>query len=215
MRTEGPGDEGLAFEILSEEHLAGDFRPLRRIALDHASLSGGPPHRVTREVVRAGTAAAVIPYDPATDSIVVIRQFRVGAALATPHAAPLELPAGLLDEGESPAEAARRELFEETGLAARAMGEAFAILSSPGLTDERIVVFLALVDATALAARAGMAEENEDILPLAFPARDLISACDEGRVANGFLFAGLQWFDRRGRERAAELSKGTNGRRVT
>lgn len=214
--TDGlPGDEPLDFQILSEEHLAGDFRPLKTLKVEHASLSGGAPHRVSRELVRAGTAAAILPYDPATDSIVVIRQFRIGAAIATPHAAPLELPAGLLDEGERPAEAARRELIEETGLEAQAMEEAFTILSSPGLTDETIVVFLALVDASNLAASAGMAEENEDILPLAFPARDLISACDEGRIANGFLFAGLQWFARRGREHADRLSREWNGRPAT
>lgn len=204
--SERPGDEPLDFTILSRKPLGGVFRPLEELSVTHASLTGGAPLLVTREVVKAGTATAIIPYDRARDRLVVIRQFRVGAALSTPHAAPLELPAGLLDEGEDAVTAARRELFEETGLEALAIGEAFTILSSPGLTDETIVVFLALVDASRLAARGGVAAESEDIVPLAFRASDLISAADDGRIANAFLFASLQWFDRRGAALAERLT---------
>ncbi|MFD2237883.1 NUDIX domain-containing protein [Aureimonas populi] len=203
--SEAPADAALAFRLISTERLGGAFRPLDKVTVAHDSLSGGRELTVSREVMRAGTAAVIIPYDPVRDAIVAIRQFRIGAALATPFAAPLELPAGLLDEGEDAATAARRELAEETGLAATAIEEAFAILSSPGLCDEKAVVFLALVDASALAGSAGLAAENEDIVPAAFAVDALVAAADEGRILNGFLFASLQWFARKGRERAQAM----------
>lgn len=201
-----PADETLPFRILADERIGGDFRPLYKITLAHGSLSGGEDLTVTREVMRAGTAAVIIPYDRARDEIVAIRQFRVGAALATPFAAPLELPAGLLDGDETAQTAAARELGEETGLAATAIEEAFTILSSPGLCDEKVVVFLALVDASQISAKAGVAEEHEDIVPIAFDAGALIDAADRGAIFNGFLFASLQWFARHGRERARRLA---------
>jgi ADP-ribose pyrophosphatase len=55
----------------------------------------------------------------------------------------LEAPAGLMDEGESPLEAARRELREECGLDAARWEELGAAWSSPGFTDERVHLFLA------------------------------------------------------------------------
>ncbi len=110
-------DQSLDFEVIEEHRVFDGFRPLDVLALSHAPLGEASSARVRREIVRGGRCAVVIPYDPRRDAIVVIRQFRIGAALATPHAAPLELPAGGIDEGEDPAEGAARELVEETAFA--------------------------------------------------------------------------------------------------
>ena len=55
----------------------------------------------------------------------------------------LEIPAGILESGEEPLAAAKRELQEETGLHGGEWVEAATVLSSPGFTDERIHLFLA------------------------------------------------------------------------
>jgi 8-oxo-dGTP pyrophosphatase MutT (NUDIX family) len=55
----------------------------------------------------------------------------------------VEVPAGLIDPGESPAQAARRELHEECGLEAVQWEELASAYSSPGFSDERIHVYLA------------------------------------------------------------------------
>ena len=198
-------DQPLDFTVLDERRAFDGFRPLDVLSIEHAALGRDEPSRARREIVRGGRCAVVIPYDPVRDEIVVIRQFRIGAALATAHAAPLELPAGGIDDNEDPAEAAARELLEETGLRAQAVAHCFTLLSTPGLTDEAAMVFLAIVDASMLEAVGGKADEDEDILPIQGSVDDLTRAVDEGRIANGFLVCATHWFARHGRSRARLL----------
>jgi ADP-ribose pyrophosphatase len=98
--------------------------------------------RGSLEMVRHSGAAAVLPFlDPpaAPDPrVVLIRQFR-HAADGYIH----EIPAGRLDDGESPEHCARRELQEETGYDAARMLELLTVYTTPGFTDERIHLFYA------------------------------------------------------------------------
>ncbi|WP_102961026.1 NUDIX domain-containing protein [Mangrovicella endophytica] len=201
-------DQPLDFTVERRERLHDGFRPLEAVTLTHARLGAdgiiGPVHR---EFLATGSVAIIIPYDPVLDAIVVVRQFRLAAALKTPNAAALELPAGLVDADDaSPEAAAARELEEETGLTAKAIERCYTLLPSPGLTDEYAFIFLAIVDASALATSAGKAEEAEDIRPILAPVDELIEAVDQGRVENGFLVGGTHWFARKGRAFAASLA---------
>jgi 8-oxo-dGDP phosphatase len=93
---------------------------------------------VDREIVGHDDAVAVVPV---TDDgeVVLLRQYR--QALRE-HL--LEIPAGTLDvAGESPLEAARRELAEETGYTARRLEHLASFDNSAGWTDERTHVYLA------------------------------------------------------------------------
>ena len=199
-------DQPLDVTYEKRERLCDGFRNFEAVTLTHRSLDGereiGP---LRRELIATGSVVIVIPYDPVLDRIVIIRQFRIGAALKTPNAAALELPAGLVDEGESPEEAAFRELEEESGLKARGVERCFTMLPSPGLTDEYAYIFLAIIDASALASSAGLDEEHEDIRPIAADVDMLVQAVDDGRIENGFLITCAHWFARRGRARAASL----------
>jgi ADP-ribose pyrophosphatase len=94
------------------------------------------------EILRHPGASAVVPFlDPPRDAdprVVLIRQFR--------HAADgfiWEIPAGRLDDGETPEACAGRELEEETGMRARRLERLTTIFTTPGFTDERIHLFLA------------------------------------------------------------------------
>jgi ADP-ribose pyrophosphatase len=90
-----------------------------------------------KEIVRHGAAVAIVAVDR-QERVLLVRQERpaVGGKV-------LEIPAGMLDGGERPLEAAQRELKEETGLHGGEWAEVASVLSSPGFTDERIHLFVA------------------------------------------------------------------------
>ncbi|NYT04837.1 MAG: NUDIX hydrolase [Methanomicrobiales archaeon] len=108
----------------------------RRMRIERETVrlpSGAEKDRI---VVRPGKAVAILPRDG--DTCVLIRQYRhaVGRWI-------YEAPAGTMDEGELPEETARRELAEETGLAAARWEPAGCIYTTPGFTDEVIYLFAA------------------------------------------------------------------------
>ena len=89
------------------------------------------------EVVVHGPAAAIVAVDR-QDRVMLVRQVRAGAGGPL-----LELPAGNVDQGEPPVEAAQRELREETGLRGGEWIEVANVYTTPGYCDERIHVFVA------------------------------------------------------------------------
>jgi ADP-ribose pyrophosphatase len=94
------------------------------------------------EMVRHPGASAVVPFlsDPAGDDpqILLIKQYRYAAEQYL-----YEIPAGRLDAGEDPLECARRELAEETGCTAESVEHLYTFYVTPGMTDEKIHLFMA------------------------------------------------------------------------
>ncbi len=109
---------------------------------------------VEREIVGHPGAVAVIAHD--SERLYLVRQPR--EALGVPDL--LELPAGKLDEeGEAPLEAAKRELAEEIGKAAEDWELLQTFHTSPGFTDEQVLIYLA----TGLSDASAEVEEDERI----------------------------------------------------
>jgi len=90
-----------------------------------------------REVVAHPPAAVIVAVEDG-ERVWLVRSLR-----PVPERSLVEVPAGLVDPGESPEESARRELQEECGLAADRWEELASAYSSPGYSDERIHVYLA------------------------------------------------------------------------
>jgi ADP-ribose pyrophosphatase len=95
------------------------------------------------EMIRHPGASAVVPFlsDPAGDdpTVLLIRQYRYAAERYL-----YEVPAGRLDPGEAPEACARRELREETGCTAERVEHLFTMYTTPGFTDEKIHLFMAV-----------------------------------------------------------------------
>jgi 8-oxo-dGTP pyrophosphatase MutT (NUDIX family) len=105
------------------------------------------------EIADTPDAVAIVAID-AQDRIVLVRQLRIAAGERL-----LELPAGLIDEGEEPVDTAKRELREETGLRGGSWRELTWFWSSPGFTNERVWVF----EATGLEEGEPEPEAEEDL----------------------------------------------------
>jgi ADP-ribose pyrophosphatase len=95
------------------------------------------------EMVRHPGASAVVPFlsDPAGEDpqLLLIKQYRYAA-----EGFLYEIPAGRLDPGELPEACAVRELREETGCTTRSVEHMYTFYTTPGFTDEKIHLFLAV-----------------------------------------------------------------------
>jgi ADP-ribose diphosphatase len=147
----------------------------------------------THDMLRFGRVVAVLPVDPIRDEVVVIRQFRLPAQVATGRGELIEIVAGHVEPGEELAQAARRECAEEIGVAPSAVLELFTYMPTPGASDEQITLFLGIVDASAVPQHAGAAAENEETRPMRVPIDAALAARDRGTLQNGLLILALHW----------------------
>jgi ADP-ribose pyrophosphatase len=93
--------------------------------------------KIHRYIVHHRGSAVILPLD-VRGRILLVRQYRLAASREM-----WELPAGRIDEGETPLQAARRELIEETGLRAKKWKKLVEFYPSPGFLSEKMNVYLA------------------------------------------------------------------------
>ena len=189
--------------VSAPERLAQGYLDYQRYRLTLKG-EGHAPLPQTRDVLQGGKVVAVLPVDLARDEIVLIRQFRLPAHLANGRGGMIEIVAGRVELGEALAAAAQRECREEIGVAPIALVELFNYLTTPGLTDEEVTVFLAGIDASRVPARSGAASEGEQIVTLRVSIDEAIAALDKYVMRNGPLLIVLQWLALN-RGRLAEL----------
>jgi len=145
---------------------------------------GGSVHRFYR--IDSADWINVVALTPRGD-LVMVRQFRHGSGEVT-----LEIPGGLVDPGETPAEAAARELLEETGYRARRLERIGAVNPNPALFGNRVHTFLARdVERVAEVANDGTEETSVEIVPRA----DLPRLIREGAIDHALVVAGLFHFE--------------------
>jgi ADP-ribose pyrophosphatase len=172
--------------------------PLDVVRFRHRRFDGSLSPVRQWELWRRGRAAAVLPYDPEADQVVMIEQFRLPAAAAGVDPVLAELPAGLCDTGETPDQTARREMLEEMALPVSRLHPIGDILLTPGGADELCALYLGQVtapaaDANGIVGHAGLAEEGEDIQVRVWPAAKAIEAALAGRFSNSVTLIGLLW----------------------
>lgn len=160
---------------------------------DHASFGGGVLKSVKREVFERGHAVAVLPYDPVLNKVVMIEQLRIGALATKESPWLLEIIAGMIGEGESAEEVAHREAYEEAGLKLKKLIPMLDYLSSPGGTDERIYLYLAIVDSTGIEGIYGLEHEQEDIRVEVFDYQQALDLLQSGEIDNAATVICLQW----------------------
>lgn len=150
------------------------------------------------ELLCRGRAAGVLPYDPVTDQVALIEQFRLPALAAGLAPVMVEIPAGLCDGAEDPAATAVREAREETGLAVDLLERMGDFVLTPGASDERCTMFAGRIHAPeagpdGIIGQGGLAAEQEDIRVRLHPATDAIEAAIAGRYANSVTAIALLW----------------------
>lgn len=137
-----------------------------------------------REVEDHGNAAAVLPFDPVRRKAMLVRLLRGPMLLAGGDGMSLEAPAGLVDSGTFE-DAAKREALEETGLRLGVVSHVATVWTSPGITTERMGLFLAEYGAgDRVAEGGGIAEEHENIEVVEVDLDDVWSRAQSGTLVD-------------------------------
>lgn len=180
-------------EIIEKQVCYEGFFRIERYHLKHRLYDGSWSGEIVRELFERGHAAAVLPYDPLRDEVVLIEQFRVGA-LNSPGGPWLkEIVAGVIDGDETTEDVVRREAVEEAGCIITELIHICEYLVSPGGTSEIISLYCGKVDATGVGGIHGLDEENEDIKVTAIPYSDAIELMNNGKINSASPIMALQW----------------------
>lgn len=147
---------------------------------------------VKRELEEHGPAVTVLPYDPERKVTTLVRQLRVPVLASAGEGMLLEAIAGLTD-GEDPQAAARREALEETGLRLGELEPVALLWTMPGLSTERMHLYLAPYSERDKIGKGGGAEgEYENIVVVELPLAELARMMESGALSDMKTFALLQ-----------------------
>jgi ADP-ribose pyrophosphatase len=181
-------------EIIESTQRYSGFLSILKIKLRHRLYNGEMSPVVTRELLERGQAVAVLLYDPDADSVVLIEQFRVGALDDPDSAWLLEVVAGVVEQGESLEDVARREAQEEAGSSPQELEYIGRYYLTPGGSSEQIHLFYAEIDSSGMhETLGGVEDESEDIRIMVLPWNEVVELMDSGRIINATAMLALQW----------------------
>ncbi len=164
--------------VLSDDHYI-----LRRTRFDYRRRDGSW-QTLSRESYDRGNGAAVLPYDPARRTVLLVRQFRY-PAYVNGHPEPLiEAIAGLLDKND-PLTTICHEAEEEAGYRLRSPRRVYDAFMSPGAVTERLSLFIAEYgEADRIGPGGGLHGEGEDIELLEPSFEAAMAMIADGRICD-------------------------------
>jgi ADP-ribose pyrophosphatase len=153
-----------------------------KLRIDTVKLPSG--RETTREIVEHEDCVAIVALD-AADNILLVKQFRKPVEKDL-----LEIPAGGIDPGESPEDAVRREMREETGFLPRKVKNLSGFYSTPGFCTEYLYLYLA----SDLELKPLKAEDSENISLIRVPLSEIPGLISSGAICDAKSIAGLLTF---------------------
>jgi nudix-type nucleoside diphosphatase (YffH/AdpP family) len=187
----------LKVDIKKRALLLDDFFRVEEVHLSYRKFDGTMSPAVRRIDLVRGDAVAAILFNRARQRVILVNQFRY-ATLSRGTGWLTEAVAGLVDEGETPEEAARREILEETGYETERMERVFRFYPTPGITSERVILFYAETRGDSpVGAGGGLAEEHEDIRIIEVPPDEAFRQVEDGEIADAKTIIGLMWLKQR------------------
>jgi ADP-ribose pyrophosphatase len=184
--------------VLDNQPVFSGHFSVRKLTLQHRCFGGGWSEPLVREVFERGDAVGVLPYDPQSDSLVLIEQFRPGAIRGQDSPWMIELIAGVVEQGEDDEEVVHREAMEEAGCTLSELVPIATVLPSAGACSEQVRLFCGRVSQAAIGAVQGLAQEGEDILVHSVPRQDAFELLANDQVPNGHTLIALQWLQLHG-----------------
>lgn len=182
------------FVINKKEIAYSGFFRLEKYWLQHTLYGGGWSEEICRELLVRGSCVAVLLYDPHTDKVVLIEQFRAGAILNPDNAWLIEIVAGAIEDGETAVDVAHREAFEEAGCVIQELMQISEFYTTPGGMAECITLFCGKVDSTQITDGVhGLDEEQEDILVRTVDFAEAYRMVESNEIDSAIPILAIQW----------------------
>lgn len=176
-------------EILSDERYT-----LKKISFDLQQEDGSWQSQ-SREVFDHGNAAAALLYNKDKQTLILTEQFRLPTYInGNTSGLLLEAPAGLLDEGEDPADTIKREITEETGYEVTHVQKVYETYSSAGSLTELLYLYIAeYKDHYRTGEGGGLEQEGEHIKVVEIPFHEAVQLLDVGKIKDAKTIILLQY----------------------
>lgn len=169
--------------ILQQETLSTNYFELKKVTFRQRRRDGSEQEE-TREVYHNAGGAAVLLYNPDRRTVLLTRQFRIGARLAGHDGFMIEVPAGMLDDAE-PGERVRAELGEETGFRGHGLRKVIEFFPNPSSLTETVHCFLGEYgERDRRGEGGGKEEEGEDIEVLEMDVDEAFRQVKEGGIVD-------------------------------
>ena len=172
--------------------LSDEYYTLKSVTFEYRRANGEWQTQ-SREIFDRGNAATLLPYNLATRTVVLVRQFRYPPYVNGHDDLMIEAAAGMLDDA-SPETRIRAEAEEETGYRLGEVRKIFEAFMSPGAVTEKLHFFVAEYEASMrVGAGGGIADEGEDIEVLELPIHSALAMIADGRIADAKTIMLLQY----------------------
>jgi ADP-ribose pyrophosphatase len=182
------------WKISEHKTLYEGFYTIESVKYSHSLHSGDMTGAIDVELFVRGDVVGLLPYDPVSDKVALIEQFRIGAMHNKPDPWLVQIIAGMIDTDETPEQVVIREAKEEAGIELASVELISRYIASPGASTEEVYVFYAETDLSQVEGTHGLVEEDEDILVKVMSADDAIALLDSGEIKNALSIIALQWF---------------------
>ncbi len=182
-------------EVVKREVLYQGVFCLAKYHIRTRLFKGGWSDVFTREVFERRSAAAVLPYDPASDRVILIEQFRAGGLADAKSPWLIEIPAGIFSNQETPEELIYREAKEEAGCTITDPLLISDYFVSPGGNNEYLYLFCAKTNASHVSGIHGLEYEHEDIRVINLPATEAFAKVRTGEIKTAPAIISLLWLE--------------------
>ncbi len=166
---------------------------MEEITFRYETYAGDMSADIQRLSLDRGDSVAAVVHETKQNVLIFTEQFRISTYDKGPGWL-LELPAGILEAGEAPDRAMRRELEEEIGYRVSSLQHINTFYLSPGGISERVFLFYARVSTTQrVSMGGGLAAEGENIRVVTLPVPEALHRIQSGKIVDAKTIIGLQW----------------------
>ena len=182
------------YNIINNKKIHDGFFQLHELTFTHQKHNGKWSSEIKREIFSGAHVATALPYDPINKRLLLLEQFRPGLIRRKYNPVTIEIVAGIIDEGETPEDAAKRECREETGCPVKKLQNILTYYPAPGSSESFYHLFLAEIESFNGKRIVGQEDEEEDILVASYSIDEVRNLMKKKKIINGVTLIALQWF---------------------